>query len=344
MISLLALNALLIILLAMTNWEHCLSLLRRLYSAALPWFTTSTVLGLYGMVLVYLLVVVHIPSVTEHSSQTHRKKKLVPYYGHNGKLKGWVREEQEEIVFQTELLPGTSLPQRLSRLPSHLAPTAVSSPPHQADGDDSENLPDFTLTSWDGFPDHRFRCHFTRQEVEDTSRLAFYWISDKRPGRRGSPDAITAEKGKLSRYKCAGIIECKAVVCTVRIAPGQNVARQLEALCTCGSSLRHRSCEVEWSVVFYRNGAIFENSGTHSLPTSKNKKTLQLQEFIAKQPIVLRGSQGNQSDDSHIREEDAEAGDSDADADEGAYCDLIVDNSGDEERLDPEADEDKDDL
>ncbi|KAJ7501726.1 hypothetical protein B0H11DRAFT_1990822, partial [Mycena galericulata] len=292
MISLLVLNALLIILLAMTNWEHCLSLLWRLYAATLPWLTTSTVLGLYGMVLVYLLVVVHIPR----------------------KLKGWVREEQEEIVFQTQLLTGTTLPQRLSpRLPSHLPATAAV--PHP-DGD--ENLPEFTLTSWDGFPDHRFRCHFTRQEVEDTSRLAFYWISDKRPGRRGSPDAITAEKGKLSRYKCAGIIECKAVVCTVRIAPGQNVARQLEALCTCGSSLRHRSCEVEWSVVFYRNGAIFENSGahthskyTHFLPTLKNKKMLQLQEFIAKQPIVLR---------------------------------VNVDNSGDEERLDPEADQNKDEL
>ncbi|KAJ7439535.1 hypothetical protein B0H11DRAFT_1912901 [Mycena galericulata] len=276
----------------------------------------------------------------------------VPYYDQNGKLKGWVREEQEEIVFQTQLLTGTTLPQRLSpRLPSHLPATAAV--PHP-DGD--ENLPEFTLTSWDGFPDHRFRCHFTRQEVEDTSRLAFYWISDKRPGRRGSPDAITAEKGKLSRYKCAGIIECKAVVCTVQIAPGQNVARQLEALCTCGSSLRHRSCEVEWSVVFYRNGAIFENSGahthskyTHFLPTLKNKKMLQLQEFIAKQPIVLRGSQRNingmsVSDDSHIREEEVEAVDSDADEEHDSNEEVNVDNSGDEERLDPEADQNKDEL
>ncbi|KAJ7451502.1 hypothetical protein B0H11DRAFT_2075843 [Mycena galericulata] len=346
MISLLTLNALLIILLAMTNWDHCLSLLWRLYSATLPWFTTSTVLGLYGMVLVYLLVVVHVdvPRATEHSSQIHRKKqRLVPYYDHNGQLKGWVREEEDGTVFQTKLLPGTTLPQSLSsRLPSNPPATAVvSSPPHLYS---DENLPDFTLTSWDGFPDHRFRCHFTRQQVEDTSRLAFYWISDKRPGRRGSLDAITPEKGSSP---------CKAVVCTVRIAPGQNVARQLEAFCTCSSTLHHRSCEVEWSVVFYRNGAIFENSGahthskyTHLLPTAKNK-TLQLQEFIAKQPIVLRGSQGNingisQSNDSHIREEELEAVDSDAD--EGAHCDLNVDNSGDqvdEERLDPEADENK---
>jgi hypothetical protein len=73
---------------------------------------------------------------------------------------------------------------------------------------------------------------------------------------------------------------------------------------------------VEWSVVFYRDGAIFENSGphdhskyTHSLPISKTKKTLQLQEFISRQPIALRGSQTNlnrisPSDNSQIGEDE----------------------------------------
>ncbi|KAJ7226411.1 hypothetical protein C8J57DRAFT_1585725 [Mycena rebaudengoi] len=111
---------------------------------------------------------------------------------------------------------------------------------------------------------HRFRSHFTHQQVEDTSQLAFYWISDKLPGKRGSLDAVTPEKGKQSSFKCAGIIQCKAMVCTLQIAPGTNIARQIEGLCTCGSPLRHRSCKVECSVVFYRDGAVFENSGPHN--------------------------------------------------------------------------------
>jgi hypothetical protein len=172
-----------------------------------------------------------------------------------------------------------------------------------------------------------------RQQVEDTSQLAFYWIYDKLPGKRGSLDAVTPEKGKRSSFKCAGIIHCTAMVCTVQIAPGKNTARQMEALCICGSTLRHRPCKVEWSVAFYRDGTIFENSGPHShskythfLPVSK--KTLLLQEFISRQPVVLRGSQTtmnsvSRSDISQISEEEhtTEGSMNIGDSDKGAhYC------------------------
>ncbi|KAJ7725764.1 hypothetical protein B0H16DRAFT_1781555 [Mycena metata] len=185
-------------------------------------------------------------------------------------------------------------PERLSPPPTRSG--AITAPRSSMSSQNVATLPNSSLESWDGFPDHRLRCHFTRQQVEDTSRLGVYWVSDKLPARRGSADAITPEKGKLSRFKCAGVIRCKTAVCTVHIAPGPNLARQIEALCSCGSSLPHRSCTVEWSIVFYRDGAVFENSGphnhpkyTHSLPASKNKK-LELQVFIYRQPIVFRGS------------------------------------------------------
>ncbi|KAJ7926615.1 hypothetical protein B0H13DRAFT_1972428, partial [Mycena leptocephala] len=288
LIGLLAFNTLLIFLLAMTNWGHVLGLLQWLYSAVARLVTTSTVLGIYGLVLLYLLVVVHIPATTEHSTRRARKKPLVPYYDHDGQLKGWVREEPEGSV-RTDLMQKNSL--RYATAPPQLSPPFATVPGAQLSHGDAP-LADFPLSTWNGFPDGKFRCHFTRQQVEDTSRLALYWISDRLPGRRGLLDAATAEKGKLSRFRCAGVINCRAVVCTTQIAPGPNVARQIEALCTCGSPLHHRSCTVEWSIVFYRDGAIFENSGTHnhskythSLPASKNKKTLQLQEFISKQPI-----------------------------------------------------------
>jgi hypothetical protein len=85
MIGLLAFNTLLIILLAMTNWNRILGHLWWLYSAASHLGATSTVLGIYGLVLLYLLVVVHRPPATEHSSRRHRKRRLVPYYDSDGR-------------------------------------------------------------------------------------------------------------------------------------------------------------------------------------------------------------------------------------------------------------------
>ncbi|KAJ7289605.1 hypothetical protein C8J57DRAFT_1628645 [Mycena rebaudengoi] len=300
-------------------------------------------------VLIYLLLVVHILAIPQENPGRRGKTTLVPYYDENGKLQGWVREERENTKSH---VPHAPLREPLSS-PLSIG-TIAPSPPQTVD-----TLANFPLTSWDGFPDHCFRSHFTRQQVEDTSQLAFYWISDKLPGKRSSLDAVTPEKGKRSSFKCAGIIQCKAMVCTVRIAPGTNISRQIEGLCTCGSPLRHRSCKVEWSVVFYRDGAVFENSGphnhskyTHSLSVSK--KTLHLQEFISRQPIVFWGSQTtvnsvSRSDNSQISEDEHNTQgsmnivDSDEDDQDSHESRKKGDemNSEDERMLDPEADEDE---
>ncbi|KAJ7239614.1 hypothetical protein B0H12DRAFT_1237565 [Mycena haematopus] len=336
----------------MTNWGRILVLLQWLYSTSSRWLTTSTVLVVYGAVLLYLLIVTHLPAAAaEHLSHKRRKTVLVPYRDHDGQLKGWVREVREETT-------GTEAPVNSPPRPT-LPPESLGHRPRIATlvtaSRNDESLADFPHSTWNGFPDGRFRCHFTPQQVEDTSRLALYWVSDKLPGRRGSVDAVTAEKGKLTRFKCAGIIDCRVVACTAQIAPGTNVTRQLEARCACGSSLRHRSCKVEWSIVFYRDGAVFENSGTHihskythSLPTPKNKKAPQLQDFISKQPVVLRGSKTNTNDIPESSEEDKNDNvskrlwkdvliSSDQDTDES---DNSL-NSDDEKALDPGAEEEE---
>ncbi|KAJ7207367.1 hypothetical protein C8J57DRAFT_1613387 [Mycena rebaudengoi] len=338
----------LIALLVMSNWNHIVLLLSWSYTLASRWVTTSTILLVYGLVLIYLLLVVHVLAIPQKNPRRRGKTSLVPYYDGNGKLQGWVREERETTKSH---VPHATL--------DHHEPRKIAPSPSQT----VETLPNFPLTSWDGFPDHRFRSHFTRQQVEDTSQLAFYWIYDKLPGKRGSLDAVTPEKGKRSSFKCAGIIQCTAMVCTVQIAPGKNTARQMEALCICGSTLRYRSCKVEWSVVFYRDGAIFENSGphnhskyTHLLPVSK--KTLLLQEFISRQPVVFRGSQTtmnsvSRSDISQISEEEhnTEGSMNIGDSDKGQISDDQDSqesgkegdemNSEDERLLDPEADEEE---
>ncbi|KAJ7254804.1 hypothetical protein C8J57DRAFT_1236532 [Mycena rebaudengoi] len=113
-------------------------------------------------------------------------------------------------------------------------------------------------------------CHIMMGMVEDTLQLAFYWIYDKLPGKRGSLDAVTPEKGKRYNFKCAGIIQCTAM------------------------------------------------------------KTLLLQEFISRQPVVFRGSQTTMN--SRISD-DQDSQESGKEGDEM--------NSEDERLLDPEADEEE---
>ncbi|KAJ7208422.1 hypothetical protein B0H12DRAFT_1243015 [Mycena haematopus] len=341
MLGLLAANtvliAVLIILLAMTNWGRILVLLRWLYSTSSRWLTTSTVLVIYGVVLLYLLIVTHLPAAAaENFSRKRCKTILVPYRDHDGQLKGWVREVREETAGTEAPVnspPRPTLPpESLGRCPKIATLVTVSR--------NDESLADFPHSTWNGFLDGRFRCHFTPQQVEDTSRLALYWVSDKLPGRRGSVDAVTAEKGKLTRFKCAGIIDCRVVACTAQIAPGTNVTQQLEAHCAYGA-------------VFENSGTHIHSKYTHSLPTPKNKKTPQLQVFISKQPVVLQGSKTNINDIPESSEEDKNDNarlqtpiDSDAedllnssDQDTDKSDNLL--NSDDEKALDPGAEEEE---
>ncbi|KAJ7187232.1 hypothetical protein C8R46DRAFT_1207191 [Mycena filopes] len=313
-------------LLVISNWAQCIHLISWVSTLISRWLTTSTILTLYGLVLLYLLFAVHTLAVAKEGSRTRHKGTLAPYYDEDGKLQGWVREGGREV--ENFMNPNrTPALARQDSLP--LPPPRGSSSLLKGPSMLSQIDPDSRLTSWDGFPNHRFQCQFTRQQVEDTSRLAVYWVADKCPGKRGSLDAVTPEKGRLSRFRCAGIIQCKAAV--------------------------------EWSVVFYRDGAIFENSGrhdhsayTHSLPVSK-KKTLQLLQFVAKQPVLLDapGSSSLTSDDSDSQissgKEITQAmlKSSNDDHNEEDEVDLNLNtskseedmNSEDETMLDPDADE-----
>ncbi|KAJ7860111.1 hypothetical protein B0H14DRAFT_3134992 [Mycena olivaceomarginata] len=83
MIGSLATNILLICLLAVTNWDRIFGLFQQLYLRGSRWVTTPTVLALYGVVLIYLLFVVHTPSIRNNSTTQRRKSHLVPYYDSN---------------------------------------------------------------------------------------------------------------------------------------------------------------------------------------------------------------------------------------------------------------------
>ncbi|KAJ6466128.1 hypothetical protein C8R47DRAFT_1224071 [Mycena vitilis] len=98
---LLAVNVVLVALLAITHWDRFCQLVRGLYNLGSQWVTTSTVLGFYGLLILYLFIIVHAPSTTKIPHRKRRSKRLAPYYNHTGKLIGWVREEDEEFTTQT---------------------------------------------------------------------------------------------------------------------------------------------------------------------------------------------------------------------------------------------------
>lgn len=79
-------DTILIILLAITNWGRLLGLLQWLYSVASRWVSIPTLLGVYGVVLVYLLVVVHALGTSKNPPAKRRATRLVPYYNNDGML------------------------------------------------------------------------------------------------------------------------------------------------------------------------------------------------------------------------------------------------------------------
>ncbi|KAK6984371.1 hypothetical protein R3P38DRAFT_3452507 [Favolaschia claudopus] len=303
----LVVNVALVLLLAMTNHSRLKALLYWAYSGLDPSFIIPTILIFYGLILGYLLVAVHNLEDSEQSTK-HRRTQLIPYYNKEGRLQGWVREKKAKMGAPRETINVTAPSQgdSPSSAPKATISANINSPslvptpalsPHTNLPSENVQLSGFPLPSWDGFPDGRIHCHFTPQQLEDTSQLVIYWVADKLGGKSGSPDAASPDKGKISRFRCAGVVECSSRVCTVQIAPGANIFRQVKSECTCGFDLHHRTCKFEWSISRYRDGAVFETSNphshsryTHSLSTPKSKPA-RLQSFITRQPVSLIPSQ-----------------------------------------------------
>ncbi|KAJ7267928.1 hypothetical protein C8J57DRAFT_1228540 [Mycena rebaudengoi] len=75
----------------MSNWDHIVLLLSWSYSLASRWVTTSTILLIYGLVLIYLLLVVHVLAIPQENPGRR-------------KLQGWVREERENTKSHERLV------------------------------------------------------------------------------------------------------------------------------------------------------------------------------------------------------------------------------------------------
>ncbi|KAJ7196709.1 hypothetical protein GGX14DRAFT_473192 [Mycena pura] len=247
---LLMVNAILLLIVFASHWARFSAAFHHAWALLTSWLGLWTLLFIYGVALIYLLVVVHL---LRNSRPRRRQRRLVPYYGDDGILHGFVRAPNTP--------PGFSQPFGSRRTPISASSSVVQNPLSLISG---------SPALWDGWPDGAFEWSLDRDELKETNHLPVHWVSSKLPGgRHGSVHAITPSSGKLTRYKCLGTLQCRSSVCSVhlQIPPSQDLVdmrQQLQVSCLCGAPLHYVPCSVEWSVSFYLHGAVFENSGKHS--------------------------------------------------------------------------------
>ncbi|KAK7050742.1 hypothetical protein R3P38DRAFT_2764006 [Favolaschia claudopus] len=136
----------------------------------------------------------------------------------------------------------------------------------------SKSLPS---SSWDGWPNTEYYTAFASQEIAVPRNLNLNWSCEKIPSKRGSPNAVSWQKGKEIRQRCIGVLECG----------------------------------VESATYFYSGGARFMNFGTHTHSkythtlSYRKHQPLEFEKFISKydqQRITatrVESSSGSDSED-----------------------------------------------
>ncbi|KAJ7275964.1 hypothetical protein C8J57DRAFT_1312033 [Mycena rebaudengoi] len=208
-----------------------------------------------------------------------RSPRLVPYYDSEGRLIGMVR-----LDHSVRRPPEPSKRRRArpelhgTESPGQSTPQVTLQDVHSVLSTGPLPTPEISLGTWDGWPDGTFRLNLTHQQFVDTSELAVHWVSDSIRTRRGSPSALTWERGKESRRRCVGS------------------HRQLQKECICGETLRLRPCAIVFSTYLFRHGAVFVHSGdhthrnyTHSLVYLAHEE-FKLADFTGKRAVRLNDS------------------------------------------------------
>ncbi|KAK7052605.1 hypothetical protein R3P38DRAFT_2762957 [Favolaschia claudopus] len=136
----------------------------------------------------------------------------------------------------------------------------------------SKSLPS---SSWDGWPNTESYTAFASHEIAVPRDLTLNWSCEKIPSKRGSPNAVSWQKGKEIRQRCIGVLECGA----------------------------------ESATYFYSGGARFMNFGTHTHSkythtlSYRKHQPLEFEKFISKydqQRITatqVESSSGSDSED-----------------------------------------------
>ncbi|KAF7305377.1 hypothetical protein HMN09_00789900 [Mycena chlorophos] len=266
--ALLAIIAALVLALVSAHWVRLVTIFATLGLRLDRWIHSTFVLLLYaalfviyGVVLVYLLR----RSVgTPEPLQSRVQYALFPHRGPNGVNK---------LVLRAVDGDGGGLEASATH-------RALQSPWNRAGA----------ISEWNGFPDGNFHYEFTRQEYEDTFHLAVHWAHIRTSSKPGSPDAMTLDKGPLTRFRCSGALKCGTKGCLVVIKPGADVPRQCLVRCLCGAVLHHALCAATWSVNAYAAGAFWEHQGNHSHAAYTHHLPIGSHDTGRIQPLLLRRS------------------------------------------------------
>ncbi|KAK7001564.1 hypothetical protein R3P38DRAFT_3049790 [Favolaschia claudopus] len=225
----------------------------------------------------------------------------------------------------------------------------------------SKSLPS---SSWDGWPNTEYYTAFASQEIAVPRNWTLNWSCEKIPSKRGSPNAVSWQKGKEIRQRCIGVLVCASHSCSfdIRCAPairGEDLHRQLTKKCLCGQKIRLQECGVESATYSYSGGARFINFGTHT--HSKYTHTLsyhkhqplEFEKFISKydqQRITatqVESSSGSDSEDQRatvvaVRDHPSRSSSLPAVSSEKEVDDALFIRKESEEKLDPEDEWEKD--
>ncbi|KAJ7240008.1 hypothetical protein C8J57DRAFT_1478261 [Mycena rebaudengoi] len=260
-----------------------------------------------------------------HLIPARHNTRLVPYFNHEGQMIGMVRIPVEDPHSSTQAR--LTVDKNMVQNPEHLVTDTLSAAKNRRARTlepaallrNSGTAEISALSTWDGWPDGRFQCFLSPQEVADTHELEINWVCESLKARRGKCDALTWQRGKESRRQCVGVLECTSRACAfgMKIAPairGVDRHRQLQEPCLCGELLRLRGCEIESSVFLFRSGAFFSNSGKHThsrfthslLHRPQDPEPFAFAEYVSKSPVGLQDTQNSESEHSSSSDSDNE--------------------------------------
>ncbi|KAJ7091037.1 hypothetical protein C8R44DRAFT_891725 [Mycena epipterygia] len=199
-----------------------------------------------------------------------RNPDLIPYFDQQGQLIGMVRMSTGYHVGRTAAEPAFEASRgdtTMSQTRRQLSPKTLSKPTRDLNSPQRAIPQIAPPLIWDCWPDGKFQCLFSLQELADTNHLATNWVLEP-VIHRGSSNAFIWQKGKEERRRCVGVIECQGTTCPMQLAPSARAVvrhRQLKHDCVlCDDTLVFRECGIESSIYRFRDGAFFIHRGTHT--------------------------------------------------------------------------------
>ncbi|KAJ7369161.1 hypothetical protein DFH08DRAFT_676465, partial [Mycena albidolilacea] len=126
------------------------------------------------------------------------------------------------------------------------------------DESDVEDTARSQSQKWNPWPDGTWEATYTREYFEQC-QFSVHWACEVRGGKKNSVGSSRAKKkddGAHTLRLCRGVMKCTSATCDILTRPQtKNAGRiaQVQAGCSCGSPLRHYTCDVRIEYWVYRD-------------------------------------------------------------------------------------------